>query len=103
MTWAKVEAALPGAKALAYDGCHKIYVLLDDRQVAISRGYGYGEDGAELVETEGLSPLDTISILERWFEASCSLRFINAVHTVPEGANPNDGYIDLIGQFEEDD
>ena len=32
--WGKVEGALIGAKGIAFDGCHKIYVLLDEAQMA---------------------------------------------------------------------
>jgi hypothetical protein len=45
--------------------------------------------------------LDT---LERWYEDSCGLRFINGVSTVD--GDPNEGYVDLIAQgadWEEDE
>ena len=32
-----------------------------------------------------------------WYEDSCGLRFISAVHTDKE--NPNDGYINVVAQF----
>jgi hypothetical protein len=40
-----VEIVLPHAKAIAFDGCHKIYVLMDNEQVTKMTGYGYGDDG----------------------------------------------------------
>ena len=42
--WAKVEAALTGAHSIAFDGCHKIYVLLDDEQTAQQEAWGYREN-----------------------------------------------------------
>jgi hypothetical protein len=39
--------------------------------------------------------LDTV---KKWYEDSCSLRFVQAVETVPEGENPNEGFTTLIEQ-----
>jgi hypothetical protein len=37
----------------------------------------------------------------RWYEDSCALRFVEAVTTNP--ADPNDGFITLIAQGEDDE
>ena len=37
----EVEDSLSYAKAIAWDTCHKIYVLMDDEQVALMRQYEY--------------------------------------------------------------
>jgi len=34
--WGKVEVAVEMAKGIAFDTCHKIYVLMDDGQMADS-------------------------------------------------------------------
>jgi hypothetical protein len=44
--------------------------------------------------------LDT---LKGWFEKSCSLRFIEAVESVPEGEDENNGFTSLIEQGAGDD
>ena len=36
-----VEERVQEAKAIAFDTCHKIYLLMDDEQVALMRTYGY--------------------------------------------------------------
>ena len=36
-----VEERVADAKAIAFDTCHKIYLLMDDEQVETMRGYGY--------------------------------------------------------------
>jgi len=42
--WGKVEVAVEMAKGIAFDTCHKIYVLMDDGQMAQMKEYGY-DDG----------------------------------------------------------
>lgn len=100
MTWAEVEVALDNAKSVAFDGCHKIYVLMDDGQTTQMRNCGYGEDGSHLIEFEKSAKDDILAIVQEWWSESCGLRFINAVKTV-EG-NPNDGFTSLISQTEND-
>jgi hypothetical protein len=101
----ETEMALADAKGIAFDGCHKIYVLMDDAQVEKMRGYGYGDDeGSYLLTAEKLSRAEMLDTLERWYEDSCGLRFINGVSTVD--GDPNEGYVDLIAQgadWEEDE
>lgn len=95
----KLFTALTDAKALAWDGCHKIYLLMDDEQVEQTRSYGYGSgDGdSELVlVTDPVVAMDTV---RTWWDESCGLRFINTIRTVP--GDPNDGFADIIAQFEE--
>ena len=37
----RLDEYTASAKAIAWDTCHKIYVLMDDEQVALMREYGY--------------------------------------------------------------
>ena len=105
MSWEDVETAVgAGIKGLAFDGCHKIYVLLDEEQVQQSREWGYGEDGSMLIVVKDDSFAtwqDSMRILRDWYDQSCGLRFIDSVSTVAH--NPNAGYTVLIGQGELDD
>ena len=100
-----VEIVLPHAKGIAFDGCHKIYVLMDNEQVEKMTGYGYGDDeGSYLLTADKMSKAEMLDTLERWFADSCGLRFINAVSTVD--GDPNEGFTDLIPQgadWEEDE
>jgi hypothetical protein len=102
-----VEIVLPHAKGIAFDGCHKIYVLMDKEQVEKMTGYGYGVDeGSYLLTADKMSKAEMLDTLENWFAESCGLRFINAVSSVPEGTDPNEGFSDLIAQgadWEEDE
>lgn len=93
MPWEDVVEALPDAKAIAFDGCHKIYVLMDDTQVAQMRDWGYDP----LVPVT--DPAKALATLEEWYAESCGLRFIEAIRTVD--GDPNEGFTNLISQFEE--
>lgn len=92
--WDLVRDALPTARLVAWDGCHKIYLAMDDEQADWFRGSGY----TCLVEA---SPEEMFDAVVEWFEDSCGLRFVSAVRTtVPD---PNEGYDDLIPQFADED
>ena len=93
--WQRVRAAVTTAKGIAFDGCHKIYVLMDDAQVAQMTDYGYRH------VQPVIEPGREFETLKDWFEGSCGLRFISAVQTVD--GDPNDGFMDLIAQGEFDD
>ena len=93
--WGVVKGAVGSAKAITWDGCHKIYVLMDDQQVQQSEDWGY-DPIIRVADTE-----EAVNTLKQWFDESCGLRFINAVSTVE--SNPNEGYKSLIGQFDFDD
>lgn len=87
--WDLVRETLPDARLIAWDECHKIYVAIDDAQADWFRESGY-------TLMEG-TPDEMFDTLVKWFDASCWLRFIDAVRlTAPD---PNDGYIGLIPQF----
>ena len=90
--WNKVEAWLYDAKGIAFDTCHKIYVLMDDEQMALMKEYGYDP----LIPSEDLTHDEMLSTLKDWYSQSCMLRFINAVSTNHE--DPNLGFVDLIPQ-----
>lgn len=91
--WERVREGLEGAKAIAWDACHKIYVLMDAEQVELMESYGY----------DPLIPVTDIDkayeTLQEWWQESCGLRFINAVSTV-EGST-DDIFERLIAQGEE--
>ena len=89
-----VTERLSEAKAIAWDTCHKIYVLMDNEQVELMREYGYDP----LITKEEMTPEEMLSTLEKWYEDSCGLRFIQAVNT--NHIDPNAGFESLIEQGE---
>jgi len=94
-----VKERVSEAKAIAFDTCHKIYLLMDNEQVELMRTYGYDP----LITSEEATPEEMLATLQEWYEDSCGLRFIDAVSTNHE--NPNAGFETLIGQgdFAEDE
>lgn len=62
------------AKLVAFDGCHKLYIALDDVEADWFRGSSY--------ETFEGSVDGMIDKVLEWFDGSCNLRFISAVSTV---------------------
>lgn len=94
--WSDVEMALDSAKGIAFDGCHKIYVLLDDAQVTKMESYDYGKDGSYLIKVGDTNRTEMLKTVKDWFEKSCSLKFVEAVETNEE--DPNEGFESLIPQ-----
>ncbi len=94
-----VKERVVDAKAIAWDTCHKIYLLMDDEQVKLMRGYGY----ETLITKDEMSSDEMFEKLQDWFDTSCFLRFIDAVSSVPQDEDPNKGFETLVGQFDDED
>ncbi len=92
--WTLVYEKMEDAKAIAFDTCHKIYVLMDDEQVQKMREYEYDP----LYTKDEMSAGEMYETIKHWYAESCMLRFVEAVSTV-EG-DPNDGFETLIAQGE---
>ena len=90
--WDNVEEYVSNAKGIAFDTCHKIYILMDDAQIAKMREYEYDP----LYTTAEMSADEMLSTIKHWYAESCMLRFVEAVATV-EG-DPNEGFTTLIEQ-----
>lgn len=88
----EVSVAIPDAKAIAWDECHKIYLLMDDEQVVLMRQYGYDT----LITKDQMNDQEMLDQVRKWYEGSCSLRFVQAVATTYPDAN--DGFTTLIEQ-----
>ena len=89
-----IEERVSEARAIAWDTCHKIYLLMDDEQVELMREYGYDP----LITKEEMKPEEMLSTLEKWYEDSCGLRFVEAVST--NHIDPNAGFESLVEQGE---
>lgn len=93
----KLQEALSKAVGLAFDGCHKIYVILDDDQFQLQEEYGYGEGGTELIAIGSEAGRKRAArTVREWFDESCGLRFVSAVRM--DHDNPNAGYSDIVAQ-----
>ena len=88
--WSDVEDHLDDAILIAWDGCHKIYLALDQTEADWFRSsYPY------IVEDTYEAMLAT---LMDWYNASCGLKFVSGVRHNAD--DPNAGFIDLIEQFD---
>jgi len=90
-----IKDRLESAKGIGWDGCHKIYILMDDDQMIKMQDYGYDP----LISSNQFTPNQMFKIVEKWWDQSCGLRFISAVST--NEINPNLGFEDLISQGED--
>jgi hypothetical protein len=96
-----IDKALESAVALAWDGCHKIYILMDDEQANLTRSYGYGNSDGDSefqwIEHEPDGRARAAATLRDWWDYSCGLRFISTV-TSP---GQNEDFVHIIPQCEE--
>lgn len=92
-----VAEAVEDALLIAFDGCHKIYLAMDEEQADWFRTNYNGASSHDSTDHtfEG-TPKEMLNLLKDWWDGSCGLKFISAVTTNHE--NPNAGYISLIGQ-----
>lgn len=95
----ELEEHLRYAKGIAWDTCHKIYILMDDAQVERMRSYGYGDDNDpdSLITAEQMSPEQMFDVVNRWYDDSCELKFIEAVTT--NLSDPNEGFVSIVPQL----
>lgn len=92
-----VREATHETKLIAWDGCHKIYLAMDETEA----NYMVSHGGYECVVG---TPEEMFDKLVEWYEASCGLKFISKVetvgqdseftHLVPQGAEDSDPYSD---------
>lgn len=93
----RLEAVLRDATGIAWDGCHKVYILLGEEQFQRQQSYGYGDGGSILIRLEGEEDRkEALGTIRGWYDESCSLRFISIVT-----GEDHDGYSSVLAQFEE--
>lgn len=90
--WTLVYEKMEDAKGIAFDTCHKIYVLMDDEQIAKMREYEYDP----LYTKAEMSAGEMYETVKHWYAESCGLKFVEAVSTVD--GDPNEGFETLIEQ-----
>lgn len=84
-----VRVELEDALSVSWDGCHKIYLAMDQHEA---------DWFAQNYETTFTGTVDEMyAMIVEWWEDSCGLRFVSAVSHNEE--NPNAGFNQLIPQF----
>lgn len=84
---------LSQADSVAWEGCHKIYILMDSNQTNKMKEYGY-----KYVVSDTATAME--NVVGEWYDDSCSLRFIDAVFT---NDDETDKFITVVGQFENEE
>jgi hypothetical protein len=84
----EVEQELQHAHCIAFDGCHKIYLAMDETEATWFR------ENYEHHLTA--SPEEMFKTIRKWWDESCSLRFVSAVEHNED--DPNAGFTHLIPQ-----
>lgn len=92
--WDLVKDRIVDARGIAFDTCHKIYVLMDVEQMVKMKEYEYDP----LISDSEMSADEMFDTVKKWYADSCGLRFVQAVSTMPEGTDANDGFEVLIEQ-----
>lgn len=92
--WGDVELALEDAHLIAFDGCHKIYVAMDEIEAQ------WFLDREDYFCRKGTTS-EMLEQLIKWYDESCPLRFVSSV--VHNEFDPNAGYTHLIPQGAEDE
>lgn len=93
--WRDVENAMEYAHLVAFDGCHKIYLAMDEEQAEWFRNNYNGEDDNTDMNFSASSQ-KMLEKVREWYEGSCSLRFVQSVETNKK--DPNAGFKSLIPQ-----
>lgn len=92
--WSDVEYALEYAHLIAFDGCHKIYLAMDEHEAKWFKENYNGTDCDDRT-FEGTEQA-MLEKLKEWYEGSCPLRFIQSV--AHNEQDPNAGFKSLIPQ-----
>lgn len=95
--WNAVREYLNDVILIAFDGCHKIYLAMDEVEADFFRNnYQPTDEFDNGGVIEGKAPAELYEELTEWWDASCSLRFVSAVWHNDE--DPNAGFVRLIDQ-----
>jgi len=73
----ELEELVQTADSIAWDGCHKIYILQDSDQTDQMKNYGY----RYLFTRDQQDSYSMLNTIKQWYKESCQLRFINSVST----------------------
>jgi len=76
-----LEDAVNECHSIAWDTCHKIYILMDKERTQDMESYEY----EAVIYAEESNPYDLLEEVREWYESSCSLKFVEIVFTNDEG------------------
>lgn len=97
--WSDVKEEVRYAKSISFDGCHKIYLAMDETQAEWFKN-NYNGTSCNDRTFEGTAE-QMLALLKEWYENSCSLKFIQSVTT--NKVDANEGFESLIPQGANDE
>jgi len=97
--WSDVEYAVEDAHLIAFDGCHKIYLAMDEHEAKWFKD-NYNGTQCDDRTFEGTAH-EMLEKLKEWYNESCGLRFISGVSH--NEVDPNAGFTTLIPQGASDE
>jgi predicted transcriptional regulator len=89
-----IRKATETAAGIAWDTCHKIYILKDLEQVRQMREYDYDPLFTRAEKTAD----EMAEIVAEWYAKSCGLRFVQSVRTVYTDEGQADKFSSVIAQ-----
>lgn len=106
--WDKVREACQTAVSISWDGCHKIYISMDQTQHDYMVELGY--EPIRIIDDPQATPADDNEVnrddaylyVRDIYSLSCSLRFVDAIRTVNGDPMSNDCFTTLVPQFDEE-
>lgn len=93
---AELRKYLEDAAGIAWDTCHKIYVLMDEEEMAKMREYEYDP----LISRDEMTPRQMSATISRWYKDSCGLRFVGVISNTNDfdENRVRDSYIAVVPQ-----
>lgn len=89
-----VRTTVDSAVGVTWDGCHKIYLLMDATSCEYMEGNGY-----EVHYRAGCCSADMFDAVRGWWDDSCRLRFVDAIESSGDlDGGPVRTYWSIIGQ-----
>ena len=88
-----LEDIINECHSVAWEGCHKIYILMDTYQTELVNSYDY----EYVVKMSESNPYDLFELVREWYEKSCYLKFIDVVYTESNGQSE---FYPLVAQGE---
>jgi hypothetical protein len=77
----ELHEKIDNCKGIAFDTCHKIYILMDEEELNKMKGYGY----EAIIQAKHSTPSLMYSTVLNWYKNSCGLEFIDATYTLDSG------------------
>lgn len=86
----RVTKAIMDCEGVAFDGCHKVFILMDKAQMEKMRRLGYGDrtdiekGDSRLMWAEDTPRSEMYDLVKEWYAKSCELKFIQSIKSTDD-------------------